>query len=166
MSRFDYAVFLLRFFFGLSMMYHGINKVRGNGLNGTTSWFASLGMKHPRTQAKLASTSEMVAGLLFAIGLATPLAGTIFVALMFVAIWTVHWKVGFFIFLPNGGWEYCASILVVASSISIMGPGRISLDHLFGLSSNFGFLSLPLGIVFALCHLTLWYRPKNLTHTS
>ena len=33
---------------------------------------------------------------------------------MTVAIVVAHWKVGFFIFKPNQGWEYCASIAVTA----------------------------------------------------
>ena len=166
MTRFDLAIFVLRLFFGLSMTYHGLNKVRGSGLQGTANWFASIGMRHPRSQAKLAATSEIVAGLLFAVGLATSLASLMFVSLMVVAIFTVHWKVGFFIFLPNGGWEYCASILVVATSTSIMGPGQISIDHLIGLSNELGLLSFPLGFAFAMCHLALWYRPKKLSMTS
>lgn len=161
MSRFDVAVLLLRVSFGLSMTYHGINKVRRNGLSGTSSWFASIGMKMPRLQAKAAASTEIIAGLLLAVGLLTPLASTMFVSLMVVAIWTVHWKVGYFIFLPNGGWEYCASIIVVASAIGIVGPGQMSLDDVFGLSSSWGIVAFPFGVLAAMCHLALSYRPNN-----
>ena len=166
MTRFDIAMLLLRVFFGLSMTYHGLNKLRGNGLQGTTTWFASIGMKHPRKQALLASSSEMLAGVLLAIGLSTILACTMFIALMFVAIWTVHWKIGFFIFLQNGGWEYCASILIMATSIALVGPGQASFDHLLGISNDLGFVALPLGVMLGLCHVALWYRPKKLSMTS
>jgi putative oxidoreductase len=166
MTKFDFALFLLRVFFGISMAYHGINKIRGNGLDGTSAWFNSLGMRWPRAQAVTASTSEIIGGVLLAIGLVTPLASTIFIALMIVAIRTVHWKVGFFIFLPNGGWEYCASIAVVATSISLLGPGKISIDESVGLSQTFGVMAFPIAVVVSVCHLALSYRPKKTTSSS
>ena len=51
------------------------------------------------------------------------------IGVMTVAIVVAHWKVGFFIFKPNQGWEYCASIAVTAFVIAMIGPGRWSLDH-------------------------------------
>ena len=48
---------------------------------------------------------------------------------MVVAIVVEHWKVGFFIFKPNQGWEYCASIAIAAFVIATIGPGEYSLDH-------------------------------------
>lgn len=161
MTKFDYALLLLRVSFGLSMAYHGINKLRGNGLAGTASWFDSLGMKWPRQQAITASTGEILSGLLLALGLFTPIACAIFVALMLVAIWTVHWKVGYFIFLPNGGWEYCASIIVVATAISLVGPGAISIDNAIDIPISWGAWATPVGILATMCHLALSYRPKK-----
>lgn len=166
MTRFDVAILLLRVSFGLSMVYHGVNKIRGNGLSGTTAWFGSLGMKKPRLQAIAAASTEMGAGILLSAGFLTPLASTMFVSLMVVAIWTVHWKVGYFIFLPNGGWEYCASIIVVAVSIGIVGPGQISLDDAFDISSSWGMWALPVGVLLSMCHLALSYRPKKETSSS
>jgi putative oxidoreductase len=123
-------------------------------------------MKWPRTQAITAASTEIVGGLLLLVGLATPLACVMFVSLMVVAIWTVHWKIGYFIFLPNGGWEYCAAIVVVATSIGILGPGEISLDATFGVSDSLGIFALPIGIIFAVCHLALTYRPKKTVSSS
>ena len=166
MTRIDYAVFLLRVVFGLSMAYHGLNKVRGNGLQGTANWFGSIGMKNPRIQAILAASTEIASGLFLVAGLMTPVACSAFIALMIVAIWTVHWKVGYFIFLPNGGWEYCASILVVAAAIGLIGPGRLSIDHHIDIPSWLGLFVLPVGISLAMCHLALTFRPNNSAHTS
>ncbi len=53
------------------------------------------------------------------------------IGLMVVAIVVSHWHNGFFIFKPGQGWEYCASIAVVAWSVATMGPGEWSLDHAF-----------------------------------
>ena len=40
------------------------------------------------------------------------------IGVMIVAIVVEHWKVGFFIFKPNQGWEYCASIAIAAFVIA------------------------------------------------
>lgn len=159
MNRFDSALLVLRLAFGFSMAYHGINKVRGNGIAGTAGWFASIGMKWPRAQALVAATSEIASGVLLAVGLLTPLACIAFVSLMCVAIVTVHWKVGYFIFLPNGGWEYCASIAVVATCIALIGPGKYSLDHSLNMSTSWGAWVVPAALVLTVCHFLLSYRP-------
>lgn len=147
------------------MTAHGYNKIK-SGIKGTAGWFGSIGMKWPNGQAWTAAISEILSGLLFAAGLFTSAASMIFIALMVVAIATVHWRVGYFIFLPNGGWEYCAAIIAVASGIAIAGPGQIAFDHLVGLSNLCGFLAIPFGIVAALCHLAITFRPVRRSTTS
>lgn len=165
MERIDYALLFLRISFGLSMAYHGYNKI-SSGISGTAGWFSSIGMKWPKMQARVAATTEVVAGVLFAAGLFTSIAAMAMVALMVVAIITVHWKVGYFIFLPNGGWEYCASIAIASISVGIAGPGQMSLDHAWGISNSLGWMIASLGIVLALCHLALSYRPLREPRTS
>ena len=167
MEKSDFALLLLRTGFGLSMVAHGWNKIfSSTGLEGTSGWFASLGMKWPKLQARVAALSEIVAGVLLSLGLFTGFSTAVFISLMLVAIITVHWRVGYFIFLPNGGWEYCAAILVVATSLSIVGPGNISLDHLFDLPTGYSLLALPLGLVLALCHVAISYRPASSSKSS
>jgi len=162
MDRIDSALLLLRTVFGLFLAYHGLNKVK-SGIAGTTGWFASIGMKWPGVQARTAASTEILAGILLAVGLATPVACAAIVATMLVAIITVHWRVGFFIFLPNGGWEYCASIIVVASAIAVCGPGRASLDRALGWEQGWqvGAGSVALGAFLAVVHLAVTYRPKG-----
>lgn len=162
MDRIDSALLLLRVVFGVFLACHGVNKVK-NGINGTAGWFSSIGMRWPGAQAVIAATSEIVAGALFALGLATPVAAAVVIALMIVAIVTVHWRVGFFIFLPNGGWEYCASIAAVAVALSISGPGRFSLDEALGWThcTLTGIIAVALGVLAAAAHLALTYRPKD-----
>ncbi len=96
-----------------------------------------------------------------ALGLLTGAGTTIFIALMIVAIVTVHAKVGFFIFLPNGGWEYCASIAGVSVALSLTGPGAYSLDAFFGVASNYSVWAIPCGVILAVCHLAIAYRPHR-----
>ena len=163
----DLAVLLLRVVFGVFLAYHGYNKVfGGNGLAGTAGWFGSIGMKWPMWQARAAAATEIGAGLLFAAGLLTPFAAAGMVAVMVVAIWTVHWKVGFFVFHPNQGWEYCASIAVVAFVVGMTGPGKWSIDHAIDLPIEGWWgavIAGGLGVGAALAQLALCYRPKETT---
>ena len=167
MPQLDLALLILRLVFGVFLAYHGYNKVfGGGGLEGTARWFGAIGMKWPLWQARLAATTEIGAGLLFAAGLVMPVAGAGIVGLMVVAIVVAHWKVGFFIFKPNQGWEYCASIAVVAFAVAMVGGGRWSLDNALDIDFSgwwgaaiAGFL----GIGGALGQLALSYRPKAST---
>jgi len=163
----DLALLLLRGVFGVFLAYHGYNKVfGGNGLQGTAGWFGSIGMKWPLWQARAAAATEIGAGLLFAAGLLTPFAAAGIVAVMIVAIWTVHWQVGFFVFRPNQGWEYCASIAVVAFVVGMTGAGEWSLDHALDLHLDGWWGAVVaggLGVGAALAQLALCYRPKETT---
>ena len=162
MEKNDIALLILRVGFGLSMVAHGLNKVfSSSGLSGTAGWFGSIGMRWPVLQARTAAWSEVVAGLLMTLGLFTGAASMVFISLMLVAIVTVHWKVGYFIFLPNGGWEYCAAITLTATALSISGPGDASLDIVLGLPTQYGVAAFPLGLLLAVCHLTISFRPSS-----
>jgi putative oxidoreductase len=162
------GLLVLRVVFGLFLAYHGWNKVMGKGgISGTVGWFGSIGMKWPAVQARLAAFTEMAAGVLFAAGLLTPFAAAGMIGVMIVAIVVAHWKVGFFIFLPNQGWEYCASIAVTAFVVALVGPGEWSLDHALGLPDwllggstwTAGIVALALGVGGAVTQLLVSYRP-------
>ena len=159
MNKIDAASALLRVSVGASITYHGINKA--SSIAGTTSWFSSIGMKWAKKQAVIATTTEIIAGLGLVLGLLTPLSCVAIVALMTVAIATVHARVGYFIFLPNGGWEYCASIVAVATAIAITGPGAWSIDSAWGINQSLGLVALPVGLICAVCHLALCWRPQT-----
>jgi putative oxidoreductase len=167
MTPVDLGLFVLRVVFGLFFAYHGYNKVfGGNGLSGTAAWFSGIGMKWPAVQARLAAATEIGAGLLLAAGLLTPLAAAGVIGVMIVAIVVAHWKVGFFVFLPNQGWEYCASIAVAAWAIATVGPGRYSLDHVFGwvgepTAWTGAIVAAVLGVGAAVGQLLVSYRPEH-----
>lgn len=164
MEQLDLSLLILRVVFGIFLTAHGFNKIFGGGrLAGTSKWFAALGMKWPEWQARLAATTEIGAGFLFAAGLLTPFAAAGMIGLMIVAIVVEHWKVGFFVFKPKQGWEYCASIAVVALCVATIGPGRWSLDHAFDISYSGWWgaaIAAVLGIGGAIIQLTVSYRPK------
>lgn len=165
MQQLDFGLLLLRLVFGVFLAYHGYNKVfGGGGLAGTARWFGSIGMKWPLWQARLAAATEIGAGLMFAAGLLTPLAAAGMVGVMVVAIVVEHWKVGFFIFKPNQGWEYCASIAVVAVAVGTMGAGRWSIDRAFDLELTGwtgAVVATVVGIGGAVAQLAVSYRPKE-----
>jgi putative oxidoreductase len=52
------------------------------------------------------------------------------IAVMLVAIVTVHLSKGFFV--SNGGYEYPLILAIAALTFAITGPGQISLDALLG----------------------------------
>jgi putative oxidoreductase len=162
----DVALLVLRVTFGVFFALHGLNKVR-NGLAGTAGWFASIGMKWPMWQARMAAATEITAGLGLAAGLLTPLAAAGMVGVMVVAAWVAHRKSGFFIFNEGGGWEYTASIAVAAVFVGTVGPGRWSLDHALGISlhtwlSGWGgaLIAAGFGVVAGVVQLLVCHRPQ------
>ena len=179
-SQFDLALFVLRVAFGASIAYHGYNKV-SRGLKGTTSWFASIGMRQPKMQARLAASTELIVGALLCLGLFSEFASAGLIALMIVAITVAHRKNGYFIFKSGQGWEYCAAIAVVGFVLGLTGPGNWSLDDNFGrvaigstsdstsgLTSGLttGAFVLGLGLVSSAMQLAIFWRPNSLNKKS
>jgi putative oxidoreductase len=77
---------------------------------------------------------------------------------------TSHWKVGFFIFKPGQGWEYCASIAVAALVIGTTGPGEWSIDHAIDLHFHDWsglIIAAALGVGGAVAQLAAFYRPPS-----
>jgi putative oxidoreductase len=166
-TAYDFALLLLRVVLGLTMASHGYNKFFGKGgIGGTAGWFDSMGMKPGIFHARVAATTEMAAGLGLALGLLTPIPAAGFVALMFVAAWTVHRHNGFFI--VKEGWEYNLILAVAAVTVAGTGAGRLSLDYaLFGNSGAYDYLhgwcglliAVVLGLAGGIGQLVVFYRP-------
>ncbi|HEX3090848.1 MAG TPA: DoxX family protein [Ilumatobacteraceae bacterium] len=164
MNQFNAGMLILRAVFGLFFAYHGYNKFFGpGGLTGTTGWFDSIGMRWPAWQARLAATTEVTSGVLLAIGFLTPLAAAGLIGVMTVAIVVAHAKVGFFIFKPDQGWEYCASIATAALVIAMIGPGEWSIDHAVGIDWHDwtgAIIAAVAGVGGAVAQLAISYRKK------
>jgi len=133
---FDLGVLALRLVLGAVFLGHGAQKAfgafGGPGFNGATGFVGSLGFRPARVWAALAVSGELAAGLLFLLGLLTPLAGLLVLATMAVAIAKVHAPKGFFV--QNGGYEYNLVLIIAALAVAAMGPGRFSLDYVLGLA--------------------------------
>jgi putative oxidoreductase len=128
------GLLLLRVVFGLTLAAHGSQELFGSfgggGPAGTTTFFRSLGFRAPLLMALIAGLGELAGGLLFALGLLTPLAALILTVVMLNAIGSVHWKKGFF--NSAGGYEFNLAILATAVAVTAIGPGRYSLDGALG----------------------------------
>jgi putative oxidoreductase len=166
-TAYDFGILLLRVVLGLTMAAHGYNKFFGKGgLAGTAGWFDGMGMKPGMFHARIAAITEMSAGLGVTVGMLTPIPAAGFVALMFVAAWTVHRPNGFFI--VKEGWEYNLILAAAAVAIATVGVGRISLDYaLFSTTGLYDYLHGWWGLVIAVVlglgggigQLAIFYRP-------
>jgi putative oxidoreductase len=159
----NFALLLLRVVAGVTMAAHGWNKFFSGGrLPGTGRWFDSIGMRPGRLHAPLAAGTELVAGVLLALGTLTSFASAAFVALMVVAGVTVHRGSGFFV---NGnGWEYNLVLATVGVFLATTGPGEWSVDGALGLGAALdgwtGFvIALVGGLAAAGTLLAATYRP-------
>lgn len=124
------GLLLIRLVIGLLFIGHGAQKLfgwfGGHGLKGTGGWFESIGLKPGVTVALLAGLSELIGGILFALGFLTPLAGIIIAGTMVMAIVKVHGANG--LWVTNNGYEYNLTLLVVTIGIALTGPGQYALD--------------------------------------
>jgi putative oxidoreductase len=159
----NFALLVLRLFFGVALAAHGYNKVfGGGGLAGTARWFGSIGMKWPNLQARMAAGTEIGAGLLFAAGLLTPFAAAGVIGLMVVAGWSVHRNNGFFI--VKSGWEFTAAFAIVAWAVGAIGAGRFSLDNAFDITFDDwtgALIAALLGVGAGIAQLAVCYRPAS-----
>ncbi|MCM3655158.1 DoxX family protein [Metabacillus litoralis] len=126
----DIGLLLIRLVIGLLFIGHGAQKLfgwfGGYGLKGTGGWMDSLGLKPGVTMALLAGLTELIGGVLFVLGLLTPLAGLMIAATMVMAIVKVHGPNG--LWSTQNGYEYNLTLLAVAIGIALIGPGQYALD--------------------------------------
>jgi len=124
------GLLLIRLVIGVLFVGHGAQKLfgwfGGYGLKGTGGWFESIGMKPGVTMALFAGLTELIGGILFALGLLTSLAGILIAGTMVMAIVKVHGPNG--LWSTSNGYEYNLTLLAVAIGIALIGPGQYALD--------------------------------------
>jgi putative oxidoreductase len=137
MIAMDLALLILRIVVGLYVAAHGAQKLfgwfNGPGLKGAEGFLGGmLGFRPASFWAPAVSVAEVGGGLLLALGLFNPLGAIGIMASQLTATVVVHWAKG--PWGSEGGYEQTLTNLAVAVAVAFAGPGRYSLDRLFGIS--------------------------------
>lgn len=133
----DLGLLVLRIVLGLYMAAHGAQKLfgwfGGHGLAGTAGFFEQIGFRPGRVFATTAAGTELLSGLLMAIGLLGPIGPALMLSVMIVAIESVHRPYGFF--AAQNGVEVPVLYAAGAFALALTGFGAFSLNAAVGLTS-------------------------------
>jgi putative oxidoreductase len=146
------ALFVLHALVGLLFVGHGLQKLAGlfggHGIEGTGAFIESLGLRPGRLHATAAGLAETVGGALLAVGLVTPLAVALLVAVMTTAVVTVHAKNG--LWNSGGGVEYNLVLVAALFLLAAAGGGDASIDNAIDLGATglgWGVAAVAAGLV-------------------
>jgi putative oxidoreductase len=114
------------------MIAHGAQKVLGSfggpGFNAFIANNTPFGFMRPAwVWMAAAALSELVGGILIALGFLTRVGAFLIACVMVTAIAGVHWPGGFF--AANRGYEYPLSLLAMSLALLIAGGGQASVDR-------------------------------------
>jgi putative oxidoreductase len=130
----DLALLVLRVVVGVLFVGHGAQKLfgafGGGGLDATAGMFDNIGLRPGWLHARAGGTAEFLGGALLAIGLFTPFAAAILIAVMTAAVITVHAPNG--IWVTNQGYEFNLVMVAAVFALAGVGAGAWSLDNAFG----------------------------------
>jgi putative oxidoreductase len=166
MTDADIAALLLRAAAGTILIAHGRNHGWGaGGLEGTAGWFESIGLRPARLHAAVSAYMEVAAGAALLLGVLVPFAAAAGVGVMTVAFVTVHRANGFFIFGEGEGYEYVGLLAFSLVALSVLGAGKVSIDHAIGFTVDGGWTGLAVagagiggaGLMLA----TSWRPPRS-----
>jgi putative oxidoreductase len=115
------GVGLIRIHFGIILLAHGWLKVSVFTVDGTVNYFASIGL--PAIIAYLVMFGELVGGLALILGIQTRVVSLLTVPIVLGAA-IMNSGNGWLHSASGGGWEYAASLTVIAVAITLMGSGN------------------------------------------
>jgi len=147
----EFGLLLLRLVVGALFIGHGTQKLfgwfGGYGVEGTGGFLESLGYRPGKPYAVLGGVAEAGGGLLLFLGLFTPLAAALLIAMMINAIFAVHAENG--AWAQNNGYEYPLVLIMAVAAVALGDGGTAAVDGLFGLSLGgvFGFLGILVGLI-------------------
>lgn len=131
-----WALTLLRLVLGISMLYHGWEKLipaggfsRAHPLAGIESFnhfVMTLGL--PYWLGYISIVTEFLGGALLILGLLTRLSALLIAVNMLVAIWTVNMRHGY------ASSEYSLALASMAFMLVVAGSGALALDRRLGIS--------------------------------
>jgi putative oxidoreductase len=143
--------------FGYAAVKHGRARA------GTTSWIESTGYRDPNLSWIAMTGSEAAAAVSVLLGLGTTAGAAAINGTMTSATLVVHRQNGW----PEekGGVEWPVTLVLMATALAVLGPGRWSLDHAVGLDKR---LDHGAGLVLALGGVAagaaqvalLWEKPE------
>ncbi len=127
----DVGLLTLRLATGGLLAGHGAQKLFGSfggyGLEGTAGRLETLGLKPGKTWAVMAGASEFGSGMLMTLGLLNPIGPIGAFGPMLMAWRTAH--AGKPIWVTSGGGELPLMNLAAATALTMLGPGRYSVDE-------------------------------------
>jgi putative oxidoreductase len=139
----DFALLFVRLVLGGTFVAHGLQKLfglfNGPGIDGFAQYLGTLGFSQTTILAWVTGVSELVGGVLLAIGLFTPVGAAAVLGVMANVIY-LKWGNGFF--NPPQGFEWELGLATMAFALLFTGPGRISLDR----PTPWGRRPVPLGL--------------------
>ncbi|MGB2121980.1 MAG: DoxX family protein [Candidatus Puniceispirillaceae bacterium] len=117
----SWGLSLLRIHLGAILLAHGWLKISVFTVAGTVGYFASLGL--PSIVAYLTIFGEIAGGLALILGVQTRLAAALSVPILLGATF-VHLGNGWLFSAEGGGWEFPASLTIIALTVAFMGSGN------------------------------------------
>ncbi|HVC33292.1 MAG TPA: DoxX family protein [Chloroflexota bacterium] len=132
----DWGLLFVRVVVGFFLFGHGTQKLfgwfGGRGLRATIAGMGTnLRLRPAVVWGMLAGVTEAGGGLLFGLGLLSPLGSLGIIAAMLMASVLAHWGK---LWASNRGMEFPLSNLAIAVAVGLIGPGSYSLDAALGIA--------------------------------
>ncbi len=128
----DLGLMVLRVGFGALMIVHGLQKLfgwwGGSGLGGFQQSIEGLGYQHADILTYVAAGGQVAAGVLLVLGLCTPVAAAGALAFLVNGLLAAMSEQGGLAFFLPGGQEFQITLIVIAVTLILAGPGRYGFD--------------------------------------
>lgn len=125
----DTSLLVLRLCLAVVFIGHGLQVAfgafGGSGIQGFSGMLANMGFKPALFWTYLVAYTQLIAGLLLAVGLLTRVAAFSLFIFMLVAAIKVHITKGFF--LQTGGFEYNFVLICICVALMLSGSGKFGI---------------------------------------